>query len=211
MTNPETLPSLQPSRVRCDMRHRLVSNSLPHSCCEFQVDGGPQLVWSRMTVLCAWCRKQIAGNERSETGLASHGICPDCTDNFQFQEGGSLRDYIESMPFPVAVFDSEMRLRFANAKASEIMGKTLDGATGDLVGDVFECAHARLPEGCGRTIHCSGCTIRRTLTEVHNSAKPQWTVPATLTKSDTAVSMEISVVKTGEILWLRIDGFRLNG
>ena len=163
-----------------------------------------------MTVLCAWCRKRIAGDELSEARLASHGICPDCRDNFQFQGGGSLRLYIESMPFPVVVFDSEMRLRFANSKACVILGDTVDDLSGELLGDVFECAHARLPEGCGRTVHCSGCTIRRTLTEVQNSTQPQWMVPATLTTSDTAVSMEISAVKTGDVLWLRIDRLHPN-
>lgn len=164
----------------------------------------------RMTVLCAWCRKRIAGDERSEPSLASHGICPDCKDNFDFQEGGSLRRYIESMPFPVAALDSQMCLTFANSRACAILGKTFDEMSGDLLGDVFECAHARLPEGCGRTVHCSGCAIRRTLTNVHTSAQPQWRVPATLTKSDAAVSLEISAIKTGEVLWLRIDRFRPN-
>jgi PAS domain-containing protein len=160
-------------------------------------------------VFCAWCRKQMRGEpvDPNDHAFASHGICADCTNNFRFQEGVSLHEYMESLPFAVALLDSEMRLTFANSKACVVLGKSSDEMSGNLYGDVFECANARLPEGCGRTIHCSGCTIRRTLTNVHSNSEPQWKVPATLTRQEGTAALEISVVNSRNILWLRIDRF----
>ena len=142
-----------------------------------------------------------------DLSFTSHGICPDCTSNFRVQDGVSLREYIESMPFPVALFNSDLRLTFANSQASALFGRSFEELDGDVLGDVFECANARLPEGCGRTIHCSGCTIRRTLKHVHESGESKWMVPATLSQRKSTAALEISAVNSRGIVFLRIDRF----
>lgn len=38
--------------------------------------------------------------------------------------------------------------------------KPIDRVVGLLGGEALECLHSKLPEGCGRTIHCETCAIR---------------------------------------------------
>jgi ferredoxin len=76
-------------------------------------------------------------------------------------------------------------------------------------GEVFECVNARLPGGCGKTIHCSACVVRRSVTTTHRTSLPQSMVPATLKRSSPAgpvnVALQITTVKVGEMVMLRID------
>ena len=76
-------------------------------------------------------------------------------------------------------------------------------------GDVFECANARLPGGCGRTIHCSGCTLRRTVTDTFTTGRSHVRVPAYLRRRRDedagAVSLLITTEKVGGVVLLRVD------
>jgi hypothetical protein len=96
---------------------------------------------------------------------------------------------------------NEEALRFTGADPDEIGGK--------LLGDVFECANATLPGGCGRTVHCSGCAIRKAVEQTWETGTPQVRVPATLQARDATalpvVALEISTEKVGEQVLLRID------
>jgi hypothetical protein len=51
---------------------------------------------------------------------------------------------------------------------------------GLLAGEFLECAHSRLPEGCGRTVCCRDCTIRNTIMATLRTGMPQEKVPAYL-------------------------------
>jgi PAS domain-containing protein len=163
----------------------------------------------KMKVICAWCRSDMSnGNGGPESDRVSHGICPDCRNTFDFQEGVSLQQYIESIPYPILVVSEDMRVSFGNAKAYKILGKAPESATGHLHGEVFECAHSRLPEGCGRTNCCSGCSIRRTVTKTFQTGEGQGQIPATLKRNESDVSLQITTVNVGEIVLLRIDRFQ---
>jgi PAS domain-containing protein len=162
-----------------------------------------------MKTLCAWClRDMTKGETRRQSEPVSHGICPDCRNTFDFQEGVSLQQYIESIPYPILVVNEDMRVSFGNAKAYKILGKAPESATGHLHGEVFECAHSRLPEGCGGTVCCSGCAIRHTVNRTFQTGEGQRQIPATLKRNESDVSLQITTVNVGDIVLLRIDGFR---
>jgi hypothetical protein len=79
---------------------------------------------------------------------------------------------------------------------------------GRLGGDVFECEYARHPDGCGRTIHCSGCAIRRSVTTTFQTGQALHHVPAQLKQypqENRQVEMLISTEKVGDTVWLRIE------
>jgi PAS domain-containing protein len=164
-----------------------------------------------MKQVCAWCGREIGriASSRHPEHEVSHGICPDCISNFAFQQGGPLQEYLESIELPVFVVDDDVRVVAANRMACRTLGKEAAALQGRRGGDVFECAHARLPEGCGRTIHCSGCAIRRSVTVTFRTGRPQVEVPATLTWSGpdglSAVALTITTVKVGDMVMLRID------
>ena len=161
-----------------------------------------------MRHVCAWCLKDIGFVKESihpDTEI-SHGICSSCRDNIVFQEGVQLQRYIESFAIPILVVDSNVKVTAVNSRACEILGKEPKTIVQHLGGNVFECEYARLPEGCGRTIHCSGCTIRKAVTKCFATGKPQSMVPAYINPdSPSSRTLSITTVKVDNLVMLRID------
>jgi hypothetical protein len=164
-----------------------------------------------MKHVCAWCTKEIGRVESSshpDTAI-SHGICPSCVDNLTLQHEVSLQQFIDSIPVPVLVVEADVVVQAANIRAGAALGRTAGSLKGFRGGNVLECAYARRPEGCGRTIHCSGCTIRRAVTLTFETGRPQSGVPATLHRNDpdhpSAIALRITTVKAGGSVFLRVD------
>lgn len=139
----------------------------------------------------------------------SHGICPRCADNIAFQQGVKLSVYIESLDVPVLVVNGDGEVQAANSQAHATFpaARALSSER-MLTGDVFECQYARLPEGCGRTIHCSGCAIRRAIRKTLESGEPRC-IPATLSRKDPdhpkSVALTVTTVKQGDAVLLKLE------
>jgi PAS domain-containing protein len=164
-----------------------------------------------MIQVCAWCRSEIgrvASTRRPENEL-SHGICQGCLDNIRFQAGAPLGEYLDGLPAPVYVVDGDGIVMGVNRAGCKMLGKEPGDILRLLGGDVFECAYARLPGGCGRTVHCSGCAIRRTVTRTFETGEAQSHVPAVLNHGDAAepmpVNLKITTAKIQGIVLLRVD------
>ncbi len=165
-----------------------------------------------MKVVCGWCGVSIEGSSHNQPldSETSHGICPACSEAFAFQDGISLQRYIDSIAIPILLVDNNTGIVATNTKACEMLGKGNRTAIIDqLIGPVFECAHARLPEGCGRTIHCSGCAIRKSVVNTFNTGEPQISVPATLTLEDpdrvSEIVLTITTVKSNGLVVMRLE------
>jgi PAS domain-containing protein len=139
----------------------------------------------------------------------SHGFCDACAHHFLAEIGMPLSAYLEGIPVPVATLDADGVIGTANSSALSFLGKSHDQIRGFKGGDVFECKHARLPEGCGQTIHCSGCVIRNTATDTAQTGMPHLNVPAHLEMGDNGeskgIEMLISTEKKGGVVFLQID------
>ena len=168
-----------------------------------------------MKAICAWCGANIvcAGETAPSGTQVSHGICAPCAENFEFQNGVSLQRFIDSLPVPVLLVDADCRTEATNKTAREQLGKSSEAVRGELLGTVFTCVNSGLPGGCGRTIHCSGCAIRRTVNRTLATGEPQVS-PATLRLSDPddprAVALIITTVKTDGMVLLRLEGLAKN-
>ena len=164
-----------------------------------------------MIQVCAWCRRELGRVSSCRYGddELSHGICPDCVSNFTYQKGVPLHEYLESLLQPVLVVDDDVQVLAANASACRVLGREVPDLLMQRGGPVFECAHARLPEGCGRTVHCSGCAIRRAVTTTFETGRPNERVPATLSRKDpdrpSSIARFITTVKAGHRVLLRIE------
>jgi hypothetical protein len=141
-------------------------------------------------------------------------MCPACSQALAFQEQGvPLQRHIDSVEGvirqPNLLVDSNNITLAMNAKASEMLGGNSEANTGSQFGLVFDCAHARLPQGCGRSIHCSGCVIRRSVADTFTTGKPQIAVPATLNvdspEDPSDVVLTITTVKNDKFVLMRID------
>jgi hypothetical protein len=165
-----------------------------------------------MKLICAWCGSAIERSGYNEIGDsdASHGMCPACWQALASQENGvSLQRHIDSIPIPILLVDSNNATLRMNEKASETLGSNAEATKGIQFGLVFDCLHSHFPEGCGRSIHCSGCVIRRTVAETFSTGQPQIAVPATL-RVDSAdqpsdVVFTITTVKSGKFVLMRIE------
>ena len=161
-----------------------------------------------MTRICAWCQTGMPSREE-DLGLVTHGICETCANALLSDSPVSLHSYLDSLSVPVLLVDSDVTSSFANREALKIIGKPLNWITGRKGGDVFVCAHAQSPEGCGKTIHCSGCAIRNSVMLTHETGEPQVMVPATLERGDlhgpASIALVITTVKQGDLVLLVIN------
>lgn len=167
---------------------------------------------SVMKLICAWCGVTI---DRPGYGLAldpntSHGMCPDCSEAVISQERGeSLQRHIDRIPIPIFLVDGDEAVVAMNAKACEETGKKSIATGKQLFGQVFDCIHSRLPQGCGRTIHCSGCAIRRSIVTTFDTGEPQIRTPATLNidsrdrLSDAVLA--VTTLKRDGVILLRVE------
>ncbi|HTT17872.1 MAG TPA: hypothetical protein VMG82_02940 [Candidatus Sulfotelmatobacter sp.] len=165
-----------------------------------------------MRLICAWCGVTIERPGYSQTlePETSHGMCQACTESLASQEhGAALQRHLDTIPVPILLVDSDSAVVTMNVKACDILGKKLDGTGTQLFGKVFDCVHSRNSEGCGRTIHCSGCVIRRSVTTTFETGEPQVMVPATLSVATqdrlSEAVIAVTTFKMGGLVLLRID------
>jgi len=163
-------------------------------------------------LVCAWCGAIIErpGYGQTLDGNTSHGMCAACWEAWAEQDKGvSLQGYIDTISTPILVVDSQNAIVAANAKASEMLGRKLDPPVQPPFGLFFDCVHSRLPEGCGRTIHCSGCVIRKSVAATFNTGEAQISIPATLNvESPDQLSeavFEITTVKRDGLVVVKVD------
>ncbi len=120
-----------------------------------------------------------------------------------------MQQHLDTIPVPILLIDDSDAIVTMNAKACDALGRKLEEAATQLFGKVFDCIHSRSQEGCGRTIHCSGCTIRRSVTTTFNTGIPQVSIPATLSVASSdhisEAVLAVTTVKIGGLVVLRID------
>jgi PAS domain-containing protein len=161
--------------------------------------------------VCAWCKSEIlcATVDGVDDGRITHGICMVCVAREFADVGIPLTYYLDTLPAPVAVVDSEGVIQIVNQAAANLVGKPQVEAKGLLGGDVFGCVHAAQPEGCGKTIHCSACTIRNTVMETMRTGNLQNRIPARLSAGGQDdpedYDLTITTEKSNGVVLLRID------
>lgn len=164
-----------------------------------------------MKRVCAWCKEEL-GRVHSQEGsenVITHSICGNCRDNILFQMGVELGVFLDSLKLPIVVVNGEGTIVTGNDQARKLLRKGLAEIEGYKGGEVFECSYARLPDGCGNTVHCSGCTIRRTVMETHGTGRSFLRIPATLNRNtlqdSEKINLLISTERLADLVLLRID------
>lgn len=112
-----------------------------------------------MKVVCAWCAQTLAPGEPGDP--VSHGICPICTRLLGQQRLLPLTELLDQVDVPVVAFGPGLTALGANRAAGKLSPAAATKVDGGKVGDLIECPYALTPEGCGRSVHCSGCAILR--------------------------------------------------
>ena len=164
-----------------------------------------------MRIVCAGCGADL-GTKTSlihDDEATSHSLCASCAHHFRATAGMPFEQYIEGLEAPVVTVTPQGTIATANAIALELLGKSPTEIMGFNGGDVFECEYARLPEGCGETVHCSGCTIRNTVMDTLQTGTPHRREPAYLNRYSDRGSQHydllISTEKKGGVVFLTIE------
>jgi hypothetical protein len=166
-------------------------------------------------IICSSCQTVMkkADADAGEV-CTSHGLCKTCYHHFMALLGVPLDQYIEGLNVPTVAVTANGTIGAANEKARTMLGKAEDEIEGHLGGDVFGCRYALLPEGCGRTIHCSGCTIRNTVMDTMETGRAHGNIPAVLNldseDEDARQTLLISTVKRGGMVFLSVRAAAAN-
>ena len=74
---------------------------------------------------------------------------------------------------------------------------------------MVECAHATEPGGCGQTVHCKGCALRRSVEHTHATGEPLRGVHAyqeiRTPNGIRTAWFELTTERAGDLVLLRID------
>jgi hypothetical protein len=164
-----------------------------------------------MDIMCAWCKKDMGSkpSQGVQEGIVSHGICKECASALLGPNKLPLKDFLDAIEIPVLVVGLDVTIHYANKQAREILHKEMPSIEGLWGGKVFECVHAKQPEGCGNTIHCVGCSIRTTITDTMKTGVSYFHTPAYLCQGTPEDNQEIkfliSTERISDIVLLRID------
>lgn len=161
--------------------------------------------------VCLFCNMHlgILEEEKADFEHVSHGVCPECFPRFVAGSGIQFADFLDSLPIPVLVFGSDGRAICANTPGRLLAAKEPGELLDRPLGEVFECAYANNPGGCGETVHCKSCTIRQTVMETASTGRPGVRVPAYMDLGDQiehkSIRFLISTELAGEVVLLRIE------
>lgn len=164
-----------------------------------------------MSRICARCKKQLSSSEELDLEQdITHGVCSVCAARLT---GGdipeSIKAVIEMVDEPVMLINSLGVVKTANENGLRFLGKKLGAVENRLGGDVFGCAYATRPEGCGKTEHCRTCAIRNIVMDTIAHGRGYNKAPAfqklKTPLGEKIVRFFISTEKLGDHVLLRID------
>ena len=132
-----------------------------------------------MRRICAWCKKELSPREEMGTEQEiTHGICSRCALKFTDSVPRKIKSLLDNIEEPVMMVDSMGHVKSANESGLRLLGKRLDAIEDLPGGEVLGCSYARLPEGCGNTVHCKTCAIRNILMDTLTHGRCYSKVPA---------------------------------
>jgi hypothetical protein len=119
-----------------------------------------------------------------------------------------IDSFLRSIDVPVLLVDAQARVVSANTSALTVVKKGLTDLEDRLCGEIIECEHSRLPGGCGGTVHCTGCQIRKCIEHTARTGEPV-SAAAAVQHSFTPGGVEtrrysISTEKRGDGILLRM-------
>jgi hypothetical protein len=122
-----------------------------------------------MRRVCAWCHKPLDDKPEDGTPI-THGICPLCAEQ-ALASRIAINDFLKTIDAPVLAVDGDVRVIAANTPALLAVKKERAEVEDRLGGEVIVCFHSSQPGGCGGTVHCTGCQIRRSVKHTNETGE----------------------------------------
>ncbi len=119
-----------------------------------------------MRLVCSYCRRVIRADPGSRVTDVSHGMCEPCSQHFERLWSGMPQDeYLAGLSGAVLVLDEDARVVTMNQQLADLIGVDRKSVIGLGAGEAFSCIRSR-PDGCGKTVRCRECPVRRTVEQV---------------------------------------------
>ena len=143
-----------------------------------------------MPAYCSRCRGTLPLDAVRPAG----GLCEACSAYIErIRNHGGLGEYLEMFRQPVFVSDGDGNVLAANSAMASLTGRGSTDIGGTRFGSSLGCDRSRLTGGCGKTIHCRECTIRRMVSEVSRTRIARRRVPAYIQTEDGREELCITV------------------
>ena len=128
-----------------------------------------------MLRICAWCKVNLDTHVKMEqiapeNHPITHGICPDCSELFMY-DTSPMHEFLNKLNRNVLLVNNDGIVKDANETALVFLNKPLNLVKNLPGGNVMECVHSEELDGCGNTIHCSGCTVRNSVMHTLNTGQ----------------------------------------
>jgi PAS domain-containing protein len=121
----------------------------------------------------------------------------------------NLRDFLDALEIPVLAVDGDLKVLQANHAAEKTVGKSFAEIKDSRVGVAIACYNAEQPGGCGHTVRCPGCELRRNLVNTHVDGQPRYSryTQHQIAGGDVlkTVQFRFSTQKVGEVVMLSIE------
>jgi len=158
---------------------------------------------------CTWCSRDIGTAE----GRSENPLCGCCMEHFSLPPGGPSQKHLDGLLFPVLGVElyagKRMITRAVNMSACAWLNKEPEEILQHLTGNVIECVHARLPEGCGGALPCEACEVLRSVSGTVRTGEPLIAVPEMLPREDAGhplgMMLRLTTIKAGGLVMLRLD------
>lgn len=149
---------------------------------------------------CAWCGAEMGDTPgSSKTGKPiTHGICEPCAAKLWGGVGTRLDEFLATLGVPTLLVDGTGRVDEANQEAMDMVEKPGEEVRGRFQGEVFDCWNATLPGGCGCSVLCSACVVRRAVLDTYDSGTSLLGVPVVLKVRENGKGKELKFALTTE-------------
>jgi PAS domain-containing protein len=134
-------------------------------------------------------------------GRVSHGICSACYDfHMPALLEMDLSQHLDEYPEPTIMVDADVRVIGINQAMAAFLGRDRRDGLGLLGGELMDCRHASLPDGCGKTVHCPDCSIRETVNLSRATGADMLNVKAAMDRDDATILMRVSAYPRDEFV-----------
>ena len=165
--------------------------------------------------VCSWCKADL-GTVEGDFDMkypVTHGMCANCARVVaENPDAKTFQEFLDGFGIPLMVVDGENLVLAASRQVKDLLGKESPRVVGRHFGDVIECPNARLAGGCGKTLHCQSCVIRKTVLKTHQTGEGCFLVPAypdvQIGSKVKTLSMKITAEKVGTCVLLWIEEMR---
>jgi len=139
-------------------------------------------------------------------------MCRECSSAFLQQRDIGLNELLDRFHFPVLAVDGDAVVLGANHEATVTLGKPVEALVQQRGGVAIECKNAATLKGCGRSLQCTGCLLRNTITATFMDGQPRYSVFSDHSVGSAATAHDVrirfSTIKLESMVVVTVEGLQ---